>query len=179
MTFQGLIHNLTAQSGLAITSTHAILPTRYRRNPRGQPASVANWSTPESEKVLAKGARGFSLTGGAVFAMLRPMLNQTIQGPTAPRSATSLGQPEVREMRVAVAMQYLGKASEGLLAAYDQLSKRLHIVSRIDPPAAGNQGNCPAEPSTNCQMADDINNVTALLASLTNQISYQTSILEV
>lgn len=103
------------------------------------------------------------------------MLNQQIaQG----RPATQLGQPEVREARVVVAMQYLGKSSQNLLAAYDQLSKRLQIVSRMEPAGPASAQNT-AEPSTNCQMADDINSVTALLDSLTSQICYQSSILEV
>jgi hypothetical protein len=112
-----------------------------------------------------------------------PPPNQTNHPYVMPQSIATPVRPtlpngqEARESRIPVSVQCLDRASQNLLAAYDALSKRLQPVSRMEP--AMENKNAAPEPSTNCQLADDLNNITALLNSLVRQMESQLSILEV
>lgn len=79
---------------------------------------------------------------------------------------------------VHTAMHRLANARDRLLAIETELFKRLHPVTRVQPPTECNQG-CPGEPSTNCQLADDVNGIANDLEQTCARLEYQLTNLQV
>lgn len=59
------------------------------------------------------------------------------------------------------AMHRLANVRDRMLTVQNELFKRLMPVSRVDGPMGSESCGTPPEPTTNCQLADDLNGVCA------------------